>query len=469
MELTLTEKILAEYPRYKEPDLNLEWITLSDILPKIEKLKKIDSLSVFEIGHSIEGREIFRIKAGRGKTKILLWSQMHGDEPTATKAIFDLLNFLTADDQFNEFRRELLDKLEINFVPMLNPDGAARFTRENAVNIDLNRDAVSLQCPESNTLQKIKDEIKPYFSFNLHDQNRYYSVGKTDLTPALSFLAPPFNYEGTINTARSRAMKMIANLTGVLSQIIPGRIAKYSDDHEPRSFGDNFNGQNSAVILIESGFMIDDPLKEKIRELNFYSLITSFHSAASNKYEEYDLEGYNSIPVNENRYFDLMLKNGEIERNGVKYKIDIGINRYPVPLPDRREFYFKGNIEAIGDLSTYSAHQIIDCSGLSIYGEKIYPVELDTIEEAFQFNPELLNKKGFTTLLCRECNIMDEFIKMPFNIRLRKDTLQSEIKTGNPANLYLHNGTGVVYRVINGFFTASAADENLILNGLIFH
>jgi len=48
---------------------------------------------------------------------------MHGDEPTATAAIFDLLKFFSADDEFNKIRELLLNKLTFHFIPMLNPDG----------------------------------------------------------------------------------------------------------------------------------------------------------------------------------------------------------------------------------------------------------------------------------------------------------------------------------------------------------
>ena len=43
------------------------------------------------IGRSVEGRDLLHLAIGRGPTHVLLWSQMHGDEPSATPAIFDLL------------------------------------------------------------------------------------------------------------------------------------------------------------------------------------------------------------------------------------------------------------------------------------------------------------------------------------------------------------------------------------------
>src|SRR5688500_2706281 len=56
-----------------------------DLVRYLEALKKLD-LKVNEVGKSAQGREIFQIEWGKGAKKIFLWSQMHGDEPTATPA-----------------------------------------------------------------------------------------------------------------------------------------------------------------------------------------------------------------------------------------------------------------------------------------------------------------------------------------------------------------------------------------------
>ena len=45
-------------------------------------------------GRSVEGRDIHHLWFGRGPMTVLLWSQMHGDEPTATAALFDLVEYV---------------------------------------------------------------------------------------------------------------------------------------------------------------------------------------------------------------------------------------------------------------------------------------------------------------------------------------------------------------------------------------
>ena len=68
-------------------------------------------------GKSLNDKEIFLLSIGTGKTKILLWSQMHGDESTATMALLDIFNFFSADDELNSYRKEILKKVKIQVSP----------------------------------------------------------------------------------------------------------------------------------------------------------------------------------------------------------------------------------------------------------------------------------------------------------------------------------------------------------------
>src|SRR5213083_769488 len=58
----------------------------ADLKKQLDELKKI-GLKVDEVGKSYANREIYQVEWGKGKTKIFMWSQMHGDEPTATPAV----------------------------------------------------------------------------------------------------------------------------------------------------------------------------------------------------------------------------------------------------------------------------------------------------------------------------------------------------------------------------------------------
>src|SRR5690606_25595235 len=47
-----------------------------------------------EVGRSAEGRPLQHVSWGDGEKRVLLWSQMHGDESTASMALADLFRFL---------------------------------------------------------------------------------------------------------------------------------------------------------------------------------------------------------------------------------------------------------------------------------------------------------------------------------------------------------------------------------------
>ncbi|UJH89705.1 hypothetical protein LZ575_11585 [Antarcticibacterium sp. 1MA-6-2] len=174
----LYREIYKTYPEYKIDEFKTRRFEHPKVKEQLKEVAKDPAFSLQEVGRSIEGRELYLLSTGTGKTNIFLWSQMHGDESTATMALFDIFNFLRSEG-FEEEKQELLKNVRLHFLPMVNPDGAERFERRNTLNIDLNRDALRLQSPESQTLKRVRDSIKPEFGFNLHDQSKYYNVGLT--------------------------------------------------------------------------------------------------------------------------------------------------------------------------------------------------------------------------------------------------------------------------------------------------
>jgi len=85
------------YEKYKDKHLSNRRFKYSTILPLIHHLKNKNMFTVKKAGESAEGRDIYLISIGSGDKKIFCWSQMHGDEPTATSALFDIFNFFLTD------------------------------------------------------------------------------------------------------------------------------------------------------------------------------------------------------------------------------------------------------------------------------------------------------------------------------------------------------------------------------------
>ena len=184
----VSHRLYDAHETYKEKALTHRRFKHKDIVPLLNALS--GPLSISQVGESLEKRTIYQVKAGTGAAKVLLWSQMHGDEATATMALFDIFNFLQAkNDGFDDFRQTILTNTSLYFVPMLNPDGAERFQRRTATDIDMNRDALRLQTPEGALLKQLQQTLQPLVGFNLHDQSPRYSVGKTGRQAVMSFLA----------------------------------------------------------------------------------------------------------------------------------------------------------------------------------------------------------------------------------------------------------------------------------------
>ena len=119
---------------------------------------------------------------------MLFWSQMHGDEPTATGSLLDLFQFLCRHRD-EPWVGAILRKYTLLCIPMLNPDGADLNQRRNAQEIDINRDARALQTPRGASSSPFATAIRPFLGFNLHNQNSLTTVGDTGQVATIALLA----------------------------------------------------------------------------------------------------------------------------------------------------------------------------------------------------------------------------------------------------------------------------------------
>ncbi|PWL38931.1 peptidase M14 [Flagellimonas aquimarina] len=373
----ITSELYETYEEFKEPSLDKRRIKHQQLQPLIRRFDANSKFEVQKVGKSIEGRDLSLISIGSGATNIFLWSQMHGDEPTATQAIFDILNFLDAPS-FKSEKDEILSKLKLHFLPMLNPDGAEAYQRRNALGIDINRDALRLQSPEGRTLKRLRDSLDAKFGFNLHDQSTYYNAELTSKPATISYLATAFNYEKDINEVRSNAMKVIVYMNNIIQKYAPGQVGRYNDSFEPRAFGDNIAKWGTSLILIESGGYANDLEKQEIRKLNYVSILSALYTIAKNSYQDIAIEEYEKIPHNDRKLFDLKIENVTYELLGKDYLLDLGIQRQEVDDEKHESFYYKSIIVDQGDLSTYYGYETFDATGYKIVPAKLYPRAINT-------------------------------------------------------------------------------------------
>ncbi|MBC7570888.1 MAG: peptidase M14 [Spirosoma sp.] len=384
----LYRRLYDAHDTYKEKAFTHRRFKHQDIMPLLDSLNRQGPLSVSQVGESFEKRSIYQVKAGTGDKKVLLWSQMHGDEATATMALFDIFNFLKAhDDGFDSLRQIILTNVTLYAVPMLNPDGAQRFQRRTALEIDMNRDALRLQTPEGRLLKELQQTLKPLVGFSLHDQNPRYSVGKTGKQAVVSFLATAYDPARSINDVRKRSMELVVGMNRVLQQFVPGQIARYDDEFEPRAFGDNIQKWGTTLVLIESGGLVGDPEKMRIRQLNFVAILTALEAIATASHAQENIAEYQALPENSRDLFDLLVRNATIVRNGKRVKVDIGINHNEENADSARTFRYKSTIEEIGDLSTYYGLEEIDATDLTLTNSTGRLIKLGQV-------PTFILKKG---------------------------------------------------------------------------
>jgi hypothetical protein len=314
-----------------------------------------------EIGRSLQGRPIRAVTFGAGATRVLLWSQMHGDEATATMALADIFRFL-AEATSDPVRERLRERLTIVFVPMLNPDGAELFQRENAAGIDINRDARQLATPEGRTLKSLRDRVRPDFGFNLHDQGARVLAGPRGRQVGIALLAPPFSNDRVYDEVRSRARLVAAVIARTLGEEIPGRIARYDDTFNPRAFGDLMQQWGTSTVLIESGALPDDPEKQRLRALNVAGLLAALDAIATESYANADPNAYETLPGNRGGVSDVLVRGGQLVLPGMSpLRADIALTF------DDALARTGPRVRDVGDLREVVAIDTIDASGLFLH------------------------------------------------------------------------------------------------------
>jgi len=338
------------YTDNHQQKLKGRYITLEKILPFINKLDPI--FEVKNIGKSELDKDIFSVTFGEGSKNILIWTQMHGNESTGTKAMFDLFKFIEESIGKSKIADNIFKKCKITVIPLLNPDGAEAYTRVNANQIDLNRDVIDQSAAESKVLMNLLQKVKPEFCFNLHDQRTIFSVGEMNKPATLSFLAPSVDKERTITKGRKETMKTIVAMNNMLQKFIPDQIGRYSDEFYPTATGDNFQKMGHNTILIESGHFKNDYQRENTRRFTFLALLQGIISIVQSE-KEIDFHLYFDIPNNQKQYLDIIIKN--IEYKGTI--VDIGV-LFIESLIDSK-LHLVPSVEVIGDLKLYDADKVI--------------------------------------------------------------------------------------------------------------
>ena len=331
-------------------------------------------LRVEKFAESFEGRPISIATLGRGPKRVLMWSQMHGDEPTHTAVVLDLLSYLLRTPA-EPLAREILAGCTLHVIPLLNPDGAERVSRFNAQDIDVNRDARRLATPEGRALRLAVDTFKPDFGFNLHNQNARTAAGDPPKAAVVSLLAPPPDAERTETDAVRRAKRVAAVFAAAVRPDVEragGGISRYDDTYEPRAFGDTIQATGCATVLLEAGGWPESDPEPMVR-LHFRGMLATLEAIATDKLRDFDPQIYESLPESNSRNLvDCLITAGHLldANHGEPFKSDLAIDQSHgnrLAISAKRD----GRIVDVGDLGTTGGKVTMDASGCLVLPGRI--------------------------------------------------------------------------------------------------
>jgi hypothetical protein len=289
---------------------------------------------------------------------------MHGDEPTHTAVVLDLLNLLQTAPTC-PVSADILSGCTLHVIPMLNPDGAQRFTRRNVQDIDVNRDARDQQTPEGRILKAAQEELRPDFGFNLHDQDHRTTVGRTKRVAAVSLLVPPFDVDNSENETTARARRMASWFRQAVEPYCEGMVARYDAEYMPRAFGDSMQSWGVSTILVEAGGWPGRDRAELVR-VHYTGLVSTLQAIATDAYRKAEPAAYETLARSgEHDLFDLMITDATIV-NGLghpPFVADIGIN-VERDETDPQRVVKRGVIADLGDLGVTTGKRTIDGAGL---------------------------------------------------------------------------------------------------------
>jgi hypothetical protein len=356
-------ELFAEWKLRRVTNLDPALVKHADLKKYLSELRAM-GVPMTEVGRSLAGREIYQMEFGRGPLKVFMWSQMHGDEPTATSTLVDLFAYLRRNRGL-AWVKSVEERITLRAVPMLNPDGAELYQRRNLQAIDVNRDARALSTPEGRLLKRLRDEWRPDIGFNLHNQNPRTAVGDTGKQATISLLAVVSDASGTNTPGRVRNKKLCAVMVEALAPFIYGHVGRYDDSFNPRAFGDNISQWGTPVILIETG-ALKGMSGHDLAGLNFVALSAALKALADGSAEEANPAVYDALRMNEGgSIYDLLIRGGTVVGRAAggsarlgPFAADLAVNverGRGDAAPPRR-----ASLQDVGDLSVYQGLEEVD-------------------------------------------------------------------------------------------------------------
>jgi hypothetical protein len=219
-------------------------------------------ITVESIGTTVQGRDMPMVHirpVGAGAvTKVLLFCQQHGNEPSGKEAALVLLDRIAAGASDT-----LISHLDLYVIPSVNPDGNESGKRANANGADLNRDHLLLTQPEVRALHAVFARVQPEVTLDVHEfsafRKEFRAAGYVQTTEE-QFGAP-----SNLNVAPAIREYGLQRLFPFLQNALTKRGVRFSNYLRMQAPGDTVrysttsidDGRQSFAILNTLSFIVE--------------------------------------------------------------------------------------------------------------------------------------------------------------------------------------------------------------------
>lgn len=285
----------------------------ADVVAFLDSLRAGDKVHVASLGRSSQGRDIPLVIASRPLVRsaaeakrtnrpiVYIQGNIHGGEVEGKEALLSLLRDWTRDPYANA-----LDSVVVIAVPLYNPDGNDAFgpqernrgaqngpasvgQRLNAHGLDLNRDYIKAEAPETQAALEMFRAWDPDVFIDLHTTNGsfhgYALTYAPPLNPAARFTGP-FVRDTVLPVLRQNIRTRFRIETFPYGNFISQDSVErgwFTYDHRPR-YGTNYYGLRGRVGILSEAYS-HDPFRRRVAST--YSFVAELVSIIANNVEDF--------------------------------------------------------------------------------------------------------------------------------------------------------------------------------------
>jgi hypothetical protein len=274
----------AELTSYRETS------RYADVIAFLDSLRGRAELSFGSLGKSTEGRDIPFVVASRprvstpeearrlGRPIVYVQGNIHAGEVDGKEALLALVRNLTST------RPGVLDSIILIAVPIYNADGNEKFgpqernrgsqngpamvgERANGQGLDLNRDYIKAEAPETRGALALFNEWDPHVFVDLHTTNGSYHGYALTYAPPLNPASPlgAFTRDFVLPTLRARMQQRHGFATFDYGDFISDdTLSKGWATFDPRPrYGTNYYGLRGRISLLSEAYS-HDPFPRRV-------------------------------------------------------------------------------------------------------------------------------------------------------------------------------------------------------------